>query len=403
MSLESSARNRLLLAWGATLLALLGATWPLWTPWGEAPRLPAPYLGLAAPPLDLVCLPVLVFAVLATLLRDRSPNRMAGFATAALAVLMLGDQLRWQPWAYHALLVGFVLATCSAGRAVRLARWLAISVYAYSALWKFDATFAATLGQQFLATGVVWMGVDPAQWPADTSRCAAMLFPAAELFVACLLAAGLRYPKLAKPGAVVAVAMHAAVVAILSPWGLDHSTGVLLWNVGFAWQTWALFSSQKPHQESATRLTRLATAVIVFAMIAPASAPCGWWDRWPSWGLYSPGGERAAVFVHRSVWDRLPVGLQKVSEETDDAWRRARLDRWLLAENRAPIYPQNRVVLAIAAGLVEKFPLGDRVRVVAESQADHVTGERDTVTYDGTAEIRGAGRWLVMEQQVVWP
>lgn len=368
----------------------MAVTWALWTPLREPPRLPPAAFPIAPPPgFDFALLPLVALGVAA---------RRPGLAVAALAALMAGDQLRWQPWAYHALLIGVLLAACGAARATTLARWLAVSVYAYSAIAKLDATYATTLGQQVLDA----LGASAVGLPEGARAVAALAPPLAELGVAACLAASLRWRSLARPAAAAAVAMHLGTIGVLGPWGLGHSAGVLLWNVGFAWQTVVLFGTP-PGAAGAARnesfdgvsrvFERAATAVVCFALVAPLASPLGGWDRWPSWGLYAPGGERAAVHVHRSVVDRLPDAIP-IGAEADGPWRRVRLDQWVLRTTGAPLYPQNRVRLALAAALAERFPLSDRVMAIVESRADRFTGERESRVIEG-AEIgaaSGAGR-----------
>ena len=68
-------------------------------------------------------------------------------------------------------------------------------------------------------------------------------------------------------------------------------------------------------------------------MILPLLAPSGWFDLWPSWGLYAPSSERVHLLVHRNDRDRLPEDLRRYLEEAESAeepWLRFRLDHWSL-------------------------------------------------------------------------
>jgi hypothetical protein len=255
------------------------------------------------------------------------------------------------------------------------------------------------------------MGVDPAGWSPAVRRAAALALPAGELLVAAALGLSIAAPRFARGGAAIAVAMHAATVVVLGPWGLDHSLGVLVWNGGFAWQTVTLFrprptDSNDPRVDARPSINeRLAIALVAVAAIAPIGFYAGCWDTWPAWGLYAPRGERAGVLVHDSVFDRLPKSLRDVSDEGpgDGPWRALRVDRWALDENLAPLYPQNRVKLALAAALAERFPLGDRVRVVVEGPTARWSRVRSERVIEGAAECRrAAGGWGV-PAVAAWP
>ena len=156
---QTSPPRSLVVAWGVTLLVLLAVTWPLWTPLRDTPRLPPlAALGVLPAGSDFACLALIGVSVLRAF-RTPASNRLAiATATLALAATMSLDQLRWQPWAHHALLAGVVLATAPARTGVAALRAITVAVYAYSAISKLDAEFAATLGQQMLNTAVGGVG-----------------------------------------------------------------------------------------------------------------------------------------------------------------------------------------------------------------------------------------------------
>jgi hypothetical protein len=287
---------------------------------------------------------------------------------------------------------------------------LAVSVYAWSALAKLDVEFADTLGTQMASVLVEPLGIDLAGWPSAMRRAAALALPAGELTLAAALALSMVTPRLAKAGVVLGVLMHAATIVVLGPWGLAHSLGVLVWNAGFAWQTWSLFWPRSGEFEPVaiegvpSITERLVIALVALALVAPIGFYARSWDTWPSWGLYAPRAERAAVLVHESVFDRLPRSLRDVSTAApgDGPWRGVRVDRWGLAENLAPLYPQNRVKLALAAALAERFPLGDRVRVVIEGPTKRWDRVRDERVIDGASACRLAASGWGVPAVAVW-
>ncbi|MEO0530643.1 MAG: hypothetical protein AAF266_08705 [Planctomycetota bacterium] len=401
------AAIRLTLAWAVTHATLLLVTWPLWTPQRGVPRI-APLVALPAA-LEFGLLFVIAIGLVSVCLAPTASRRGVRLATIALLVLVGSDQLRWQPWAYHALLVGTVLALCDARRAFIVLRLLAIAVYAYSAIAKLDAEFVATLGQQMLSVLLRPFGVGPSSLGGLIANAAALALPISELVLAVLLAAAWRWQRLAMVACIATAVMHATTIVVLGPWGLGHSLGVLLWNVGFVWQTIVLFASSLPDREEVHASSRsgsfAAATVILLGVVAPLGTPFGLWDQWPGWALYAPGGERATLFVHSAATDRLPESLLPHVESTADAdspWRRVSLDDWVLEATNAPIYPQNRVVAAIAAGLLDRYPLGGRVRVVAESRAGPLSRKRQLVELTTRDEIEAASALLGLRPTVDW-
>jgi hypothetical protein len=417
--------------WAGTLAILLAATWRLWTPWRGTPRIaPLEAIEIIPPMIDFALLALVGYGLLRTLRATLSSNFLASprresweeseyaphshdsrrglavyrigvlIATLALVGLMLLDQLRWQPWAYHAAIAGVILANATRPQALRLLRLVTVAVYAYSAIAKLDAEFAATLGQQMLGA----VGLDLAIWSDTTRTAIALTIPTVELAVAGLLAASLKWRRLRVVACVAVVAIHAATIAVLGPWALGHSLGVLLWNVGFAAQTVILFWPQ--HEENSapvTRLSRLTLAACGLAVLAPVITPFGLWDQWPGWALYAPRGERATLFVHTASVERLPKSLQPhIEESSDGPWRRVRLDKWTLAETAAPIYPQNRIVAAMALGLMEHYALTGRVRVVDESPAPPLSRKRQLAEHTEKDSIADNARFLGRRPGISW-
>ncbi|MEN0111265.1 MAG: hypothetical protein AAF805_11140 [Planctomycetota bacterium] len=411
---QPEAGDDLFVPWAITLAALVRVTTPLWLPLRDAPRvapLPALEFSTASPiAAGVGCLGLAAGAALLA----RPGMRAVAAITAAIAFAMAFDQLRWQPWAWHTVIAGVAMATLTPDAARRWLRAVAIAVYAFSAIAKLDASFAWTLGQQMLGVLLGAVGIDIESLDDRTRTAAAASLPAGELLLATLLAASLRWRRLAWPACAAAAAMHATTVGVLGPWALGHSAGVLLWNVGFAWQTVVLF--RPTHAAEGERIPsaahpvawRFGVAVCLLGVAAPMGTPMGWWDQWPGWALYAPGGERATLFVHAAAVDRLPESLRPhvAGADTDPAegpWRRVALDDWVLAETRAPIYPQNRIVAAIGASLVERFALTGRVLVRVESAANRWNGRREGRTLAEASEMRSASELAGVRPAVVWP
>jgi hypothetical protein len=220
------------------------------------------------------------------------------------------------------------------------------------------------------------------------------------------------------------LAVHALLLFILGPWGLNHRPGVLIWNAYFMVQNLILFCRGE-HLAAAARKLMLASraqqldeatnsssaahgvqvstwaaiAVVVAAIVLALLASSTWFDLWPSWGLYAPSAERVHLLVHRNDRERLPARLQPYLESADSAaepWLRFRLDRWALDSTAAPVYPQNRVQLGIARGVIDQYGLVERTRVIRFSLADRFSGERSFKIAAGPAELEAASDeyWL---------
>ncbi|MEZ6129123.1 MAG: hypothetical protein R3C59_10615 [Planctomycetaceae bacterium] len=200
-------------------------------------------------------------------------------------------------------------------------------------------------------------------------------------------------PALWRPGVVMAVAIHVCLLLALGPWGLNHHSGVLIWNGFFILAVPVLFRVHS-HDVSFTpadwswRTKLAATFVLAF----PLSGLAGLADNWPSWQLYSPRPEVVRIFVRQDTLSQLPDSVQAVAGLPGilDDWCPVRMDRWSLNATLAPIYPEDRFQLAIAEWLVQTLDSPERVKVTIDrpripwwwqrQNSEQMVGRRAVVT-----------------------
>lgn len=370
-------------------LALVAATWRLWTPQHVFPQVPL-LAGLQSVPDWCQWM-----AVVGTLLglagaifapaQGRVARATLLIFAGAMAALMIADQHRLQPWAYQFVLVAIVLAVTDSRAAVGWLRLLVISFYLHSAITKLDYSFAHTLGQQFLSVLIQRLGLSLDAWSETSRVVAALAFPVGELAVALALCLA----RTRTLGLAAAVALHVLLLVILGPWGLNHKPGVLLWNMYFIVQDLLLFwpdrrlatdsTTESLAETGVCRAPLLVRGMLLAAIVLPVLEPTAWFDMWPSWGLYASSAERVQLLVHRNDEARLPEALSAYVEplsNADEPWQAVRLDRWSLDALGAPQYPQNRFQLGVAEAVIGRYDLGHRVRVVRWGLAQRLTGQR---------------------------
>lgn len=395
--------------WALFGLLLIAVTWRVWTPQTVYPRVPllrvADSLPLACQWAALAALVVSLLVVALGLLPRLNDVKQAWVFLAfvvAMAVLILTDQHRLQPWAYQLTIYAVVFATVPSdtdnrARGLALLRILMLSIYLFSALGKFDYQFLHTVGQQFLE--VVWgfLGIGVAQWPWPLRLVLAAVFPLVEL----LVAIALLVPRLRPGGAVAAVMLHASLLLVLGPWGLQQQPGVLVWNMFFIAQATLLFCgsrrqfnsgepAMKPGQLTPRRWAP--TCVVLVVVCLPLLEPFGWFDHWPAWGLYSPRNSRALVEVHRAGLRNLPAELRPFlgTADPDTTWVTLRIDDWSLATLSVPIYPQDRFQLGVAEAIAERYGLERTIRVRLLGMSDRLSGARPEKTLIGRQQLVAA-------------
>ena len=415
------ARQLRWLAWWTSLLAfgLLASTWPLWLGPAEFPQIPLlPRLILAPPWVDWLSLAVLLGGLAGVLAGTPRVTPVAWLCVLTSGfVLVVLNQHRLQPWLYQLLFFGLIIVLSKPQRARSLLIGIVVSVYVYSALGKFDAEFLHTVGQQFW-NGMLRIFGRPQGDGAEVPVVWIALLPLTEL----MLAAGLAWRPTRAVAGGGAMGFHLALLLLLSPLGLDHSWGVVLWNLQFAGQAWILFVWPAMQRRLAAAKTaagftpqaappsavgrvpgsptrwgnRLATGIAAAVIILPSTERLGFWDHWTSWALYAPHSSRVEVWIAGTAVAKLPASLRTIlpSGSTDALWVRIPLERWSLAETKAPIYPQARFQLGVALELARRVESEYLIKAVVRGVAARWDGRRRSREYVGSKSIEQAARQL---------
>lgn len=396
----------------ATSVLLFAATWRLWTPHQHFPQVPFSRLLCSAPSwLDwalLFCLSLFLIGSLVV----KARNLLFLAALSVLVGLVLLDQHRLQAWTYELILVLCVLLLAPARQAIQWLRILLISIYFYSAIGKFDFQFLHTVGQQILEALAGQLRIDISNWNLSTRNTLVLLFPIGEVIIAC----GLALPRTRRLAVWFAVAMHTTLMILLGPLGLNHRSGVLIWNFQVAGQVWLLFSSNassdsrpvekdelipNPNKISAQISSGIAKSIIVFAIVMPIFERWGWYDHWPSWALYAPHSSRVRIEVAPHAIKKLPASLQQLipsMPETGEVWlwQQIPIDQWSLENLDTPIYPQARYQLGVAVWLAQHVGGSDNIRAVEQPSASRFTGVRASRELRGLKELqaRQSHYWL---------
>ncbi|MGI9469880.1 MAG: hypothetical protein ACR2NZ_00005, partial [Rubripirellula sp.] len=229
----------------------------------------------------------------------------------------------------------------------------------------------------------------------------ALLFPSVEL----IAGIGLLIPTTRRVAAFVLIAMHVSLIVILGPWGIDHSRGVLIWNMMLMVQAWMLMIWKPSNAEQSTDVaasptsesiarrvtstTWFARLIVILAIAAPLLERSGYWDHWTSWSLYSPHTSRAEIELHRSVIGKIdPSVEQHMREDADgDGWHRLSLEDWSLADRFVPVYPQARYQLSLASHLAHANDWDSEIRVRLRGVSNRWSGERSDTRLLGKKQI----------------
>lgn len=350
----------LLLLFEVTLIA---ATWPLWFSGTQFPMVPLLSVVTEWPLwIDQVsaCL-LIVFCLAGMWFAGRRQNDdqrsdrpttvcIAGCAVSGSLLVVL-NQHRLQPWHWLFLLLQLQTLLVTAPGRVRLYRLTFASVYIFAGVSRMGPQVATGVSPQVLHTLVGYAGLSKlsASEAFVSYGCWAMSI----IEVAVGLA--LMWPKSRRTGVCGAVATHAILLIALSPLGLNHHWGVLLWNLFLLLAIPLLFwrppiETTEHDSFSTWRFSGSVALIIGF----PAASLVGITDNWPGWQVYSPRTDVVQLLIRTEDIGLLPDGCQEFVGPPlllQDVCP-VRIDRWSLFETRSPLYPEDRFQLAVVAKLI---------------------------------------------------
>jgi hypothetical protein len=369
---------------GATLV-MVALSWPLWIDLDDFPAVPF-VPGLPEYPRAWSWLGLGLVAVGLVLGMSPRWNR-AGLALAILVFswLILGDQLRFQPWVYQFLILGALLVLLPPRWALRFGRLWMASIYFHSGLSKLDASFARDTGPLFVRTltRVLATGAPPAAW----IDAAAIVMPVAEITVA----VSLLIRRTRRLGYVGLLLIHTALLLILGPWGLRHTTIVLVWNVALAAEEFVLYWP-RPSDESPRRWgarEKIAAVPLAVLLILPFGERAGLFDSWPSHALYAAHCEATTIYFRRGLPAALPADLRIAARRGADGWV-LNLTDWTRRARGVPSYPQVRYGNGLAEWIAERIEgeSSSGLYVDHRLRADPWAGRANSLTVRDLKEAR---------------
>ncbi len=364
----------LTMLWSAATITMIGLTWRLWTGESNFPQIPLIQSLTPVPKfVDWIGLMILLSSCSWLMVESLSTafgapytsrlNRIpAIFFVAAMLAMFALNQQRLQPWAWQFFLyAALIVVAKNRADMVHCARWLTASIYFYSAIGKFDYQFIYGLGGQLAGVFAATAGIASGNW----LNVAAFAMPVFELLVAVLLV----FAPDHKTGVVLAAVFHGALIATLGPWGLDHHTGVLVWNLFFFLITAILFW---PLGRTATPATlfRIPPTVAILTVALTTYPLLPHVDHWLAWGLYSPNNSRCDLEV-----------LQP-NDDGEIIWQRVDLGSLSLQQLGVPLYPEARFQLGVATALRKERDQENNSRIILRSKSNRLTGQRRSLNFE---------------------
>ena len=379
---NTSSENSFPRVWAIFLLLLILATHRLWFASLFYPAIPLAGSAVPLPTLTLLLPSVFIVGSLLLIIAGKR-RELWWLTTGWLVISFFADQHRLQPWAYQSAIYGVVFASMDWPRAKRVLIPLIASVYIYSAAGKFDYQFAHTVGQDFLDSVTSVIGGLPDNISPENRAKLALLFPTVEL----IAGIGILIPATRKLAGGLVMMMHLGLVAILGPWSLNHSTGVLVWNLALFVQAYMLLVKNLEGTESKPTSPWYVRPMIGIAICLPMAERTGYWDHWLSWALYAPHTSCVDVEIHELEADKLDTRMESLLGDSVDGWRRLSLSEMSLELRAVPVYPQSRYQLGLAIAIAKKHGIDEGIRATLRSVSHRSSGKRSSKLLLGRADL----------------
>lgn len=382
-------------------VALILATWPLWWRSSEFPRVAL--LPVAVPIFVERLLTGLLMVSCASIAWPRKSGNFGDALTrkAAASALLLSlslivlNQHRLQPW-HWLFVLNLVWFLITSGTA-----WLALMRHTLCAVYVCSALSRATLQPLNSMTAAIagqiltMLGVRNPEPQSSTLWWMCLVFTVGELAIGMLLV----NCRSRLPGAVGAVVLHLTLLVVLSPLGLNHHAGVLLWNLCLLIIVPLLFwpikgwSADQPKSASGRVRT-----MILMTWVFPLSGLFGLADNWPSWQLYSSRPETCVLLIEQRIVGKLPSSLTDhiAAPAPLSDWCVVRLDRWSLEQTGSPVYPEDRFQLALIDAVTKRLAEDDRFEIkISEPDPIFWWRRRETMIPDRAQLQNARSRFLL--------
>jgi len=313
---------------------------------------PAPVLNFLPPsvyPADLF-LYVALFVLAGAILVSARPQKFIFAFLGVVIVFCLLDQTRWQPWVFQ---YGFLLAALALfswdsddvdgrERALNVARLIVATTYIFSGLQK--------LNLNFINYDFPWI-VEPITNVFPTARDPLYALGIGAPFIQIGFGVGLLTRKFRRVSLILAVSMHAFILAMFGPFGHNWNNVIWPWTAAMAGLDLLLFTGNQQFSFRdifwGNRHPYQVCVLVLFAIL-PFLSFFNLWDSYLSSALYSGNLTEATIYATDKGRDSLPASIGAYLVHTSPNTNVLNIQRWAIEDLNVLPYPETRVYKQIA-------------------------------------------------------
>lgn len=321
-------------------------------------------------PIDLFLYAAL-FVLGGAILVSPRPQKFIFSFLGIVIVFCLLDQTRWQPWVFQ---YGFLLAALALfswdsddiggrERTLNVARLIVATTYIFSGLQK--------LNLHFINVDFPWI-VEPITNAFPAARGLLYVLGIGAPFIQIGFGVGLLTRKYRRVSLILAVSMHAFILAMFGPFGQNWNNIIWPWTAAMAGLDLLLFTGKQKFSVRdifwGNRHPYHVCVLVLFAIL-PFLSFFNLWDSYLSSALYSGNLTEATIYATDKGRDSLPASIRAYLVHTSPNTNVLNIQRWAIEDLNVTPYPETRVYKKIAKAVCEhsQFP-ADFVLLVHEQR-----------------------------------
>lgn len=314
---------------------------------------------------------VLMFAGLlvlaAMMVLSARPRRYIISLCALLAVSILFDQSRFQPWVYQygviCALLSFYNWNLTEERLpqsiLNSTRFVIAAIYFWSGLSKMNLNFINYIFPWFMNPFLRFI-------PENLHN----LVFATGVFVSItemVIGVGLLTKRFRKPAVILAILMHLFILFVLSPLGNNWNSVVWPWNIAMIGYVVLLFGPKTTPSFKAVVFGSKKIfhwLIVLLFGIMPFFSLVNWWDPYMSFALYSGNTATAAIF-YREKEEKVVAEVAQYAvklEEKNEYF--VDINAWSYRELNVPAYPDARVFKKVITTFCQSNPTVDVLAII---------------------------------------
>ena len=330
---------------------------------------------LSFPPSSIYPIDLFLYAALFVLggaiLVSPRPQKFIFSFLGIVIVFCLLDQTRWQPWVFQ---YGFLLAALALfswdsddiggrERTLNVARLIVATTYIFSGLQK--------LNLHFINVDFPWI-VEPITNAFPAARGLLYVLGIGAPFIQIGFGVGLLTRKYRRVSLILAVSMHAFILAMFGPFGQNWNNIIWPWTAAMAGLDLLLFTGKQKFSVRdifwGNRHPYHVCVLVLFAIL-PFLSFFNLWDSYLSSALYSGNLTEATIYATGKGRDSLPASIRAYLVHTSPNTNVLNIRRWAIEDLNVTPYPETRVYKKIAKAVCEhsQFP-ADFVLLVHEQR-----------------------------------